>query len=239
MSHQLWVFNGGAAPRRVVIYSVERNFPEGLIDIIPATISGPGAPAIAPGKPSGAVPLLALPSGELIGESLSIIEYLEDIAESRGMPPLRGNTAIERAKVRTLLGIIETVTLSVEIAAVNGSVAFASLVEDQQSAGLERWLLAFIHKNLKQIAEIADPKGPFLIRKKDTNSEMRTEVTTADCALFAILQYASSLWGLNLVEEHRRLGLFYDAFKARPSATVPENTWPSEMTAVTKQFIQY
>jgi glutathione S-transferase len=71
-------------------------------------------------------------------ESLSIIEYLEDIAKSRGMPSLRGSTPVERAKARTLLGLIEAVTLSVEFAAVNGSVAFAPLVEGQQSAGVER-----------------------------------------------------------------------------------------------------
>jgi hypothetical protein len=64
------------------------------------------------------------------------------------MPSLRGSIPIGRAKVRTILGLIETVTLNVEFAAVNGSVTFAPLVEGQQNAGVERWLLAFIHKNL-------------------------------------------------------------------------------------------
>jgi glutathione S-transferase len=235
MSHKLWVFDGGAAPRRVVIYSVERTFPRGFIEILPTTMAGPGAPAIAPGKPPGPVPLLSLPSGELITESLSIIEYLEDIAESQCMPSLRGSTPVERAKVRTLLGLIETVTLSVEFAAVNGSVAFAPLVERQQSAGVERWLLAFIHKNLERIEDIADPQGPFLVKPKDGNGD----VTTADCALFATLQYASELWGLNLVKKHPRLKLFYDAFGKRPSAAVPENTWPREMTMMTRKFIEF
>ncbi|KAK7432984.1 hypothetical protein QQZ08_000455 [Neonectria magnoliae] len=220
MSHKLWVFNGGAAPRRVVIYSVERNFPKGFLDIIPATIAGPGAPAVAPGKPEGPVPLLALPSRGLISESLSIIEYLEDVAESQGLSSLRGSTILDRAKVRTLLGMIETITLSVEIAAVNGSVALAPLVENQQSAGLERWLLTFIHKTLRQIADTADPDGPFLVRtEKDA-----TEVSTTECALFAVLPYASGLWGLNLGIEHPRLQLFYSTFESRPSAAVPEGT---------------
>ena len=235
MSHKLWVFDGGAAPRRVVIYCVERNFAQGFIDIIPTTISGPGAPAVAPGKPPGSVPMLALPSGELITESLSILDYLEDVAKLQGLPSLRGSTPVEQAKVRTLLSLIETVTLSVEIAAVNGSVAFAPLVEGQQSAGLERWLMAFVHSNLGRIEEVADPQGPYLVKPADSSAE----VSTADCALFATLQYASELWGLNLVDEHPRLKSFHETFAKRPSAAVPENTWPQQMTAMTRKFIEY
>jgi glutathione S-transferase len=193
------------------------------------------APVIALGKPPGPVPLLALPSGELVTESLSIIEYLEDITETEGMPSLRGSTPVERAKARTLLDLIETVTLGVEFAAVNGLVAFAPLVEGQQSAGVERWLLAFIHTNLGRIEDIADPQRPFLIKPKDGNGD----VATVDCALFATLQYASELWGLNLVKEHPRLKLFYDAFGKRPSAAVPQNTWPREMTMMTRKFIEF
>ena len=232
MSYKLWVFHGGAAPRRTVIYLAERHFPSGFIDIIPTTISGPGEPALAPGKPPGPVPLLRLPSGELITESLSILEYLEDVASSQNMLSMRGNTIIERAKIRTLLGLIETVTLSVEIAAVNGSMAFSSIVEGQQSAGIERWLLAFINKNLERISQLASQHLAPLLGGID--------VTTADCALFATLQYAKELWGLDLVEEkHPRLKKFYDAFAGRPSSVVLENTWPEEMTAFTRKFIDY
>lgn len=232
MSHKLWVFHGGAAPRRIVIYLAERHFPSTFINTISTTISGPGEPALAPGKPPGPVPLLQLPSGELISESLSILEYFEDVASSQNMPSMRGDTVIERAKVRTLLGLIETVTLSVEIAAVNGSVAFSSLVEGQQSAGIERWLLAFIHKNLERISQLAaQGVGPLL---------GGIDVTTADCALFATLQYAEELWGLDLVrEKHPRLKMFYEAFAKRASSVVPENTWPKEMTEFTRQFITY
>jgi glutathione S-transferase len=219
----------------VVVYLGERNFPKGFIEILPATIVGPGAPAIAAGKPPGSVPLLTLPSGEVITESLSIIEYLEDAAESQRMQSMRGVDPVERAGVRTLLGLIETVTLSLEFAAVNGSVAFAPLVEGQQSPGLERWLFAFIHKNLGRIEEIADPRGPFLVKAEDGNAR----VTTADCALFATLQYASEMLGLDLVEEHPRMKLFFVAFEKRPSAAIPENTWTLEMKAVLRDFIEF
>jgi glutathione S-transferase len=136
--------------------------------------------------------------------------------------------------MRTLLGLIEIAMLSIEFAAVNGLVAFTRLVEGQQSAGVEHWLLAFIH-NLSRIEDIADPQGPFLDKPKDGNGE----VTTADCALFATLQYASDLWGLNLVKDHPKLKLFYDAFGKRPNAAVPENTWPQEMTMMMRKFIEF
>ena len=235
MSHKLWIFQGGAAPRRVVIYNIERKFPQDFIEIVPTTIAGPGAPAVAPGKPPGPVPMLALPSGELVTDSLSILEYLEDFAESLNLPSMRGSTPIERAKVRSLLGLIETVTLSIELAAVNGSVVFRALVEGQQSAGVERWLNPFVHKSLGRIEDIANLQSPYLVKLAGDD----TEVTTADCALFATLQYASELWGLNLIEEHPRLKSFYDAFAQRRNAPVPENTWPQEMTAMTRKFIDY
>jgi len=103
MPHQLWVFHGGAAPRRVTIYLAERKFSSSFITILPTTIAHPGAKTIAPGKPPGTVPLLQLPSGEFIIESLAIIDYLEDIAESQNMPSLRGNTPLERAVKRVFI----------------------------------------------------------------------------------------------------------------------------------------
>lgn len=231
MSHNLWVFHGGAMPQQVVIYLAEQQFLCGFIKIIPTTMSGPGAPAVAPNKPPGSIPLLRLPSGELISKSLSIIEYLEDVAASQNMVSMHRNTAIERAKVHTLL--IETVTLSVKIAAVNRSVAFASLVDGQQSASLERWLLAFIDKNLKRILDLAERDGgPFHVGGM--------EITTLDCALFATLQYAGGLWGMDLIEEkHPRLQFFYNAFLKRASAVVPENAWPKEMIEFTSKFIDF
>jgi glutathione S-transferase len=237
MSHKLWVYHGGASPRRVVVSLAERELPPDFITIIPTTMSGPGAPAEALGKPPGAVPLLALPTGELIHESLAIITYLEDLAVnlSPPLPSMFGCTTLERAKVNEMLGLIETVTLSIELAAVNGCVLFAPQIEEQQSAAMVRWLMKFVHKNLARIEEYAGPEGPWLVSQGGQGEK----VTVADCVLFATLQYALELFGLDFWGKHDRLRRFYEAFGKRSSAVVPEGTWPSQITAMTKRWIEY
>jgi glutathione S-transferase len=96
------------------------------VEVIPATIAAQGAPAEAPGKPPGSVPLLALGDGTYDHESLTIIKYFEDLAESKGLPTLRGHTPEDRARVRETLGLAQEVTLALELAAVHGCVIFRS-----------------------------------------------------------------------------------------------------------------
>ena len=237
MALKLWVFHGGAAPRRVVIYLAERGFTSDDVEIIPATIAAPGAPAEAPGKPQGAVPLLALGDGKYVHESLAIIEYLEDLTDSRGLPTMRGRTPEERARVREMLGLAEQMTLAIELAAVHGSIIFASEIENQQSAASVRYLLRHCHKNLSRIEEYASPGGPFLVSFDDQHAG--PQVTIVDCVVFATLQYAVELFGVDLTEHHRRLRQFYDAFKMRPSAVIPEGTWHPQLTSMTKKWIEY
>lgn len=237
MPLKLWVYHGGASPRRAIIYLAERGFPSNVVDILPTTMAGPGAPANAPGKPPGAVPLLMLENGKSIHESIAILEYFEDLADARGLQSMRGHTPQDRASVREMLGLTEQVTISIELAAVHGCVAFAPGIENAQSAPSVRWLLRYCHQQLDRIAEYASPKGPFLVNLEDDTTGRR--VTIADCVLFAILQYAQLAFGFDLAKEHPRVQVFYDAFKGRPSAFVPDSAWPPQVTAMMSKWIEY
>ena len=237
MSSKVWVFHGGASPRRVVVYLGERGFADNVVDILPATISGPGAPAEAPGKPPGSVPLLALPNGQCIHESIAIIEYFEDLADVQGLRTMRGRTPQERARVRDMLGLTEQLTIGVELAAVHGCTVFSSEIEGQQSAPSVRWLLRYCDKQLSRISEYASSEGPFLVKLADESTER--SVTVADCVLFATLQYARELFGLDFSKAHPRIGLFYDAFEGRASAAIPDGAWPAQLTTRTKKWIEY
>jgi hypothetical protein len=85
MTLKFWVFHGGPASRRVVIYLAERGVPSEDFEVTPAPIAAPGAPTDAPGKRAGSVSLFALEDGTYVSDSLAIIEYF-DLTESRGLP---------------------------------------------------------------------------------------------------------------------------------------------------------
>ncbi|KAI1465386.1 uncharacterized protein F4812DRAFT_438509 [Daldinia caldariorum] len=68
---ELFVLTWGIYPRRVLIYLHEKGLLNSQhIKIIPATIS-PTVEMIAPGKPKGTVPILALPDGTSIKQSVA------------------------------------------------------------------------------------------------------------------------------------------------------------------------
>lgn len=150
---------------------------------------------------------------------------------------MRGSTPEERARVRELLGLAEQMTIAIEFAAVHGCIIFAGEVEDQQSAATVRYMLKHCHKNLSRIEEYAYSKGPFLV--DFGGHDPTSQVTTADCVIFATLQYALELFGVDLTKDRPRLQRFHDAFKIRPSAAIPEGAWQPELTAMTKKWIEY
>lgn len=238
MNLKLFVFHGGPAPRRVVIYLQERRFSDGnSIEVIPCTIAAPGAPAQGPGKPPGSVPLLHDPAtGFVLRESLAIIDFLEDMAEAQDLATMRGRTPEDRAKTKEMLGLIDAVTTDVEYAPAFGCRLFAPVVEGEQSPAAVRWLLSHAHQNLERIAEYAAEGTPWLLRFA---GEEEARVTVADCALFAILQYAENMSGWDLTERYPRLKEFCAAFKGRQSAVIPEGTWPAQLTDLTKDWIEY
>jgi glutathione S-transferase len=97
--------------------------------------------------------LLALQNRTYVHESLAIIEYLEDLAESRGLATMRGRTTAERARVRDMLGLAEEMTHALELAAVHGCIIFVPEIENQQSAASVRYALTHCHKKLAKIEE--------------------------------------------------------------------------------------
>ncbi len=240
MGLKLFVFHGGPAPRRVVVYLHERNLPN--VEIVPCTMSAPQAPAEAVGKPSGAVPLLHDPDSDFtLHESLAVTNYLEELAIQQGAEPMDGRQGgfAGRAKVNEMLGLIETVAVGVEFAPVFGYKIFSQVVDNQQSAGGVRFLLKLVHQNLDRIEEYAAPvkddSQPWLV---DIGQASR-QVSIADCFLFGILQYARHMFGWDLTASHPRLQKHYHVFEKRESAAVPEGCWLEQLTAMTKDFIEY
>lgn len=107
---------------------------------------------------------------------------------------------------------------------------FWGLVEGQ-SARLEHWLVSFVDGSVARIEEMVVVEG----------GEWFTgmAVTVGDCALFATVQCAERLWGLNLFGEYPRWRLFYEGFGKRDGAVVLEGTWLKEMMDVMRKFNEF
>jgi glutathione S-transferase len=118
---ELYVLPWGLYPRRVLLYLTSKNLLSStLIKITPVAPLPTGM--TAPGKPPGSVPILRLPDGTFIKQSLAIIEFFEDICENPDPAKewqvelarttnreigMRGRTAEEKARTREVLGLVD------------------------------------------------------------------------------------------------------------------------------------
>ena len=118
---ELYVLPWGLYPRRVLLYLTPKNLLSSpLIEITPVAPLPTGM--TAPGKPPGSVPILRLPDGTFIKQSLAIIEFFEDVCENPNPAKewqielarsanressMRGRTAAEKARTREVLGLVD------------------------------------------------------------------------------------------------------------------------------------
>ncbi|XXH05662.1 hypothetical protein Hte_012097 [Hypoxylon texense] len=232
MSHlELFVLTWGVYPRRVLIYLHEKGLLNSdLIKITPVTIS-PDIEMVAPGKPKGTVPILALPDGTFIKQSVAIIEYLEDIcddpredwqkeiAATAKSSSMRGDTARERATTREVLALADEATMAFGFACHKGSKLFAA--RETIDPAVSSMVMEWAKRSLKLLE--AYYEGRF------EEAYSAQEVTMADCVLFSLLQFAKELYGRHLVVEEiglPNLNRFYDAFMQRESTKIAEDFYP-------------
>ncbi|KAI0837463.1 hypothetical protein F5Y06DRAFT_304285 [Hypoxylon sp. FL0890] len=234
MAHlELFVLTWGIYPRRVLIYLHEKgllNSPH--IKITPVTIS-PTNEMVAPGKPKGTVPILALPDGTFIKQSVAILDYFEDICDNPqeqwqkdiaavAKPSMRGSSAREIATTREILALADEATSLFGFACHKGSKLFVTLEPvDPTASG---FAMEWAKKNLKLLE--AYYEGRF-----EGNNPNGEKVTIADCVLFSLLQFAKELYARDLVADPElpNLKRFYNVFKESESAKIPEDFYPREI----------
>src|SRR6478752_7223572 len=84
---ELFSLSWGMYPRRVLIYLAEKNLLKSpLIKVTEVTVSPNSNSLTAPGKPKGTAPILRLPHGKFIKQSIAILEYFEDICDHPQQP---------------------------------------------------------------------------------------------------------------------------------------------------------
>lgn len=197
---KLYDFRFAPNPRKLRVYLAEKglSIPLVPVDLVKGEHRTREFLAI---HPRGALPVLELDDGTRLGESLAIIEYLEELHPE---PPMIGTTPLERARVRAAerhceLGVLEPVArLFHATRAVLPGAQADPVLADHFRRALGPSLAALD-------AEIG--AGPFVCGARPT---------IADCTLFAALELAR-MGALDLALGPQ-LTAWAERFRARPSA---------------------
>ena len=105
---KIYDFVGAPNPKKLRVYLAEKgiNIASQPVNIVTGENR---QPEFLKKNPLGGLPVLELDDGSQLTESLTIMEYLEELNPK---PPMIGTTAIERARVRELERICELGVLS-------------------------------------------------------------------------------------------------------------------------------
>jgi glutathione S-transferase len=258
---ELFVHPATIYPRRVLIYLREKfpsNLPESLLKITHITTDVKTGRMTAPGKPDTAsVPILRLPDGTFIRQSLSIINFFEDICQDPcpfeeapvewkreiselarrqdGKPvSMKGNAAEGRAMVNDLLNAVDEASTLFCFAAHKGSKLFVRLEGTDKNAA--RLILERCRKVLETVEGYYNERGYFDAQARvathhqsEDGEEVREgrEADIADCALFALLEFADRIYGVDFFKDGAlpHLKAFYWKFGKRDSAGMKQEDW--------------
>ncbi|CEJ95186.1 hypothetical protein VHEMI10683 [[Torrubiella] hemipterigena] len=223
----LFVRAGLLNPQRVLIYLYEKNLISApYLNVVSVDLNG----MTAPNKPPGTVPMLRVPDGTIINQSIAIIDFFEDLCENpmeewhkefakiamKGS--MRGNTAQERARTREKLGIADELTLQIGWAAHKGNKLFSA--HEETNVDASRLMLQCARKTMRLLEKYYT---------QETRTWESGEVTVAECVLFAILAFANDFYGIKLAISDRfpALARFYEEFGKRESTKISPGEWES------------
>jgi glutathione S-transferase len=240
---ELYVLSWGIYPRRVLLYLSEKGLETSpaikITSVSPTDIS-----MEAPGKPPGSVPMLRLPDGTFIKQSVAILEYLEDLCDNPdpaqdwqlqlaksaiNKTSMRGETSKEKARTREILALADEASSQFCFAGHKGTVLFVPI--EQTNALTAKLALEFCKKNLKLLEE-----NYFA---EDSRLGDGGKLTIAHCVLYALLQFSREVYGVDLLSEPELPALrsFYEAFKKRDVAKNGELQYPKEIIKLASQWL--
>jgi glutathione S-transferase len=154
-------------------------------------------------NPLGRLPVLELDDGECIGESLAIIEYLEELHPD---PPLLGRTPEQRLRVRAAERMLDGDVLHAAAYVVHATRSPLGLPARPEMA-------EFFRGRLDAALPLVDAR---LERSRFVCGE---DVTLADCTLWAALGFAR-FGQVEIPGRHRHLARWREEFAARPGGVI-------------------
>jgi glutathione S-transferase len=164
------------------------------------------APAFLALNPAGTVPILQCGPEDIIRQSTSIMEYLEELHPE---PNLIGRTPLERARTRDAMMLINDVYLYHLNYLAQKSPIFATMMAQSDAAAdaFHGRYLRHLHELEVMASGEAFLTGP--------------NVTIADCMFFASAQYCAEVYREPLPADCPKLRAVYERFSKRPSASLP------------------
>ena len=189
-------------PQKVRIYAAEKGIELNCVqvDVLEGALH---TPEMLAKNPLAQVPFLELDDGEIIRESLVIIEYLEALNPT---PPMFGTSPIERARIQQLDRLAE-LGIPMECANyVHHALPFFAALGPQSEDGAEMARLIMNKKLAIMDKEIGD--GEFVVG---------SQPSVADCTLYATLGFVEK-YGPGMPEELTNLARWRESFGRRPSA---------------------
>ncbi|MEW4402113.1 glutathione S-transferase family protein [Agrobacterium tumefaciens] len=205
---EIYNFAFGPYPQRVNIYLAEKQ-PGGVAVTVyakPDRLANLPPPEIRALTPMSSLPILRDVDGTVIGQSLAILDYLEDTIPD---PDMRGNTPAERAKVRQYVHMFDEALTLFGLSARHGSALGQGVVRSSREVAE---ICADRYFGQLRLIERLMSEEPFIAGE---------HVTLADCVAMATLQYASDFYAVPIPPECVKLQMWFDRFSERPSAKRP------------------
>jgi glutathione S-transferase len=240
---ELYVLPWGLYPRRVLLYLYSKDLlSSSLLKITSVTITQTGM--TAPGKPPGSVPILRLPDGTFIKQSLAIIEFFEDVCDNPDPTKewqvelarsanqkvhMRGVTAEERARTREILALVDEASTQFCFAAHKGTALFVPLEETNALAA--RLAMEYCRKTLRLVEE---KYAAELERSIDSE-----RISIADCVLDSLLQFSERIYGVDLLDglEVPVLRRLREMLWSRGSNGLEESVCPEQIRGLAFQWL--
>lgn len=203
---KLYDLSWGPWPRRVTIYIKEKGIPD--ISIVPLYYGEQREPRMIEKNPLSFIPVLELDDGTCLVDSLAIIEYLEEIYPS---PDFIGDTAVERARMRTYMHLCNEFFNRCMPYYGNALPQFARALTQSPETAL--WIKPFLDRSLASLETLASAEGPFL---------MGDRISIADCALYPMVHHNAANYDDHfLTDAYPKLQRWAAMFAKRESARCP------------------
>lgn len=208
MAIKLYNFAFGPYPQRLNIYLAEKDpqnvelilfdEPDKREDVPPAAVKAL--------TPTGTMPILHDDDGTTIGQSLAILEYLEDKANG---PDMLGGSPAVRARTRQLVHIFDEALTFFGLWARHGS----QLGDSRVRTSMEVAEIC-AGRYFDQLRLVEEMMG-------DSEFIVGDQVTLVDCVAMATLQYAADFYAVPIPAECVKLQNWFDRFSKRASAVQP------------------
>lgn len=219
---KLYNFAFGPYPQRVTIYLAEKGLTEvELIRLEPPRGKTGWSPTFLKGlTPAGSLPIIVDDDGTVVGQSLAILEYLEDTRPGLDM---RGKTPATRARTREITAVFDEAMTFFGLWARHGSHLNRGI--DRESQDVAEICAARYFLQLRLVERMID----------DSEFLAGDTVTIADCVAMATLYYVAGFYDVPIPSDCPRLSDWYARFSLRPS--VPVSEFPHEQHAIARNLM--